>query len=323
MTAGLLIAIAIAIAGTAAPHHMRLDRARPSAAAAVWAAALALRAVLTLWAAATLLLVVPSTALFRTLTHWCQHLAVPEAGVHFDLYGHDVGAIAIVAPAIVLSASVFGALWHAARTARRIRRDICNTALGEGPEHTVMVGGSDVLFAAVGLMRPRIVVSTGALAKLDDAELAAGLAHEEGHVRRRHHQLLLYGELCRALGCWIPGTKRAVAELRFHLERDADAWALRSHDPLALASVICKAASPADPASPAIALLSGSAVLRRVDLLLDAGSAGVRARRRRVLDLAAAVMACLVLASLIAIPAQAVSVEGPGVPDHTTHHCGN
>jgi hypothetical protein len=56
---------------------------------------------------------------------------------------------------------------------------------------------------------------------------------------------------------------------------------------------------------------------------LDAGSAGVRARRRGALDLAAAVMACLVLACLIAIPAQAVSVEGPGVPDHTTHHCSN
>ena len=322
MTPGLLIALAVAVAGAVVPHRMSLDRARPSAAAAVWAAALALRALVSLWVAATILLVLPSTAFFRTLTHWCQHLTVPELGMHLDLYGHDLGSAGIVAPALILSAFVIGALWQAGRAARRIRRDIRATSLGEGPHHSVMVGGNEVLFAAVGLVRPRIVVSAGALARLDDAELAAGLAHEQGHVSRRHHQLLLYGELCRALALWIPGTRRAVAELRFHLERDADAWALRSHDPLALASVICKAASPTEASSPVIASLSGSAVLRRVDLLLDGGSGGVRSRRRGPLDLAAALMACLVLASVIAIPAQAVSVEGPGVPAHTTHHCG-
>jgi beta-lactamase regulating signal transducer with metallopeptidase domain len=183
-----------------------------------------------------------------------------------------------------------------------------------------MVGGSEVVFAAVGLLRPRIVVSTGAPARLDDDELAAGLAHEEGHVRRRHHHVLLYAEACRALSAWLPGTRRAVAELRFHLERDADDWALRSHDPLALASAICKAASPAEGTSPLAASLSGSAVLRRVDLLMEATNAGTRTRRGG-LNVAAALMTCLVIASVIALPAQAVNRDGSGVPEHGVHHC--
>jgi len=316
------LVVALALVGVATPHVMRLDGARASTAAAVWAAALTLRSLLSAWLAVSILLVVPSTGLFRTLTHWCQHVAITEVGVHFDLHGHDLGAAAMIVPVLLLGGSILVALGVTGRAARRIGKDVRRTAIGEGPRRTVLVGGSEVLFAAVGLLRPRIVISAGALTKLDDAELAAGLAHEEGHVCRRHQYLLLYAEGCRAMAAWIPGTRRAVAELRFHLERDADDWALRAHDPLALASAICKAATQADASSPVLVSLSGGgAVVRRVDLLIAAQDARGGSRRRGAMDIAAALMASLVLISFVAIPAQAVKRHSPDVAAHELHHC--
>jgi hypothetical protein len=41
----------------------------------------------------------------------------------------------------------------------------------------------------------------------------------------------------------IPGIRTGERELRFHIQRDADQYAVRTlHDPLSLASAICKAA---------------------------------------------------------------------------------
>ena len=66
------------------------------------------------------------------------------------------------------------------RDARAARRLVAQHAVGLGPRNSLIVGGSDVVFAVAGLVRPRIVVSAGALTSLDDDELAAGLDHEEG-----------------------------------------------------------------------------------------------------------------------------------------------
>src|SRR3954449_10925040 len=122
-------------------------------------------------------------------------------------------------------------------------RRLVRTPLGRGPEDSVIIGGDDVMLAAAGLARPTLVVSAGALARLDDAELAAAIAHERAHIRRLHRFVLLYAELCRVLGRPLPGTAHAVRELRFQIERDAYRSAVRERaDGLALASATCKAA---------------------------------------------------------------------------------
>jgi Zn-dependent protease with chaperone function len=114
--------------------------------------------------------------------------------------------------------------------------------VGAGPRNSLVVSGPEVLFAVAGLARPRIVVS-GALACLDDDELDAALDHEQAHIVRRHRFVMLLAVAFGALGRAIPATARAVRELGFQLERDADRWALlRRNDRLALASVICTAA---------------------------------------------------------------------------------
>ena len=170
-----------------------------------------------------------------------------------------------------------------AQAAFAVRR-LVRTPLGRGPENSVIVGGDDVVLAAAGLARPTLVISAGALARLDDAELAAAIAHERAHIRRRHRYVLLYAELCRVLGRPLPGTAHAVRQLRFHIERDADRSAVRGRaDRLALASAICKAATGATTRA-GMAALGGDGTAARVrELLQDAvpgGGAAPPARAR-------------------------------------------
>ena len=147
-----------------------------------------------------------------------------------------------------VTVSLSWALARVVQATLAVRR-LVRSPLGEGPEGSVIVGGEDVMLAAAGLTRPTLVVSAGALARLDDAELAAAMAHERAHIRRFHRYVLLFAEVCRVLGRPLPGTARAVRQLRFHIERDADRCAVRERtDRLALASAICKAATGAPPA---------------------------------------------------------------------------
>lgn len=196
---------------------------------------------------------------------------MPLATSKLDLSGHSVGQLAVLARVLTLAVSLLlgcVALWRATRA---ISAWIRQTSIGLGPKQSLIVGENDIVVAAAGLRRPRVIVSAGALLCLDDEELAASLAHEHGHIAHRHRFVVLVAEVCRTVGRLLPGTRRAASELIFHLERDADRWALqRMHNPAALASAICKAAQPprAGYAS-ALLTLGGGDVTRRVRPLLE------------------------------------------------------
>jgi hypothetical protein len=312
----------LAVLGVALPHLLRLDNARPATAAILWTAALTLRALTAVSAALFLFVAFPETAAFKVLTHWCVHSAMAAAGVDVDVHGHAIGAAAVVAPAATIAVALVAAQLGTIRASRAVTATLRRKSLGAGPQHSIIVGGSDVLVAAAGLVHPRIVVSAGALAALDDEELAAGLAHEHGHIARRHHVGLAYAESCRAVARMLPGTRRAVAELRFHLERDADEWALRRHhDPCALASAICKAATTRASGERVMITLAGGAIERRLDDLLGRESATIGSLRRRMVDSAAVLMVCVTLTSLVAIPTEALAGDRGRVADHSEHRC--
>jgi hypothetical protein len=310
---------ALALAGIAFPHLVRLERARPATAAMLWTAALTIRALASLSLALYALLVFPDTSAYRTLTHWCHHTVAPIIGLHVDLQGHAIGAVLVLVPTVVAAVGALVATGRMARALRSVRQLTTSRSLGVGPEGSVIVGGPEIVVAAAGLARPRIVVTAGALANLDDQELAAGLAHERGHIARRHHLLLAYAELCRSMARLLPGTRHAVAELRFQLERDADDWAVRhDHDPCALASAICKAATLG--AAPSVVTLGGGPAARRVDELMVGGYTGPP-RRRRIIDSVAVLMACIALSSTVALPAEALAGGAANVVPHAQHDC--
>lgn len=292
----LLAVIAIAV-----PHVLRLEGAHPATAAAIWLAALSLRALVALFLAVFVILYLPTTRVFDLVTHWCWHGVLPVVTTHLGLNGHSIGDIALLAPTLGLAASLISvsfALWRAART---IRRWVRRTAIGPGPQHSVIVGEQDVVVAAAGFRRPTVIVSAGALTAFDDEELAASLAHERGHIARRHRFVLASAAVCRSLARLLPGTGMALAELTFHVERDADRWAVeRRHEPTALASAICKAAQQRVCHSGALLPLGGGGVTRRVRQLLQ--SDGPPARKRR-LDALAVAMTALVVVLGLALPA--------------------
>src|SRR6202042_615319 len=85
-----------------------------------------------------------------------------------------------------------------------------------------------------GLLSPRIYVSTGALALLDDAALSAVLAHERHHARRRDPLRLAAGRVLARAVFFLPELgdlverERALAELSADESAVGDSPANRS-----------------------------------------------------------------------------------------------
>lgn len=302
-----LVAIAIAI-----PHALTLERVSPLAASAIWLCALVLRALAAIFLVIVVVVEVPETQLFAALTQWCWHTVLPLFAAHLGLSGHQLGDAAMIAPAFALAASALSAAWALDRARRAVRRMLQTRALGRGPHGSVIVGGGDVLVAAAGIRRPRIVVSAGALVRLDDEELAAGVAHEHGHIARSHRFVLIVGQLCCAAARFLPGARRALVELAFELERDADEYALAAHhDRHALASAICKSATSAA-CVPALMALGGSGkTVARVRLLLLQGDGRApRGLHSRLAGGLAIAMAALTLIAAVSLPvATAASIS--------------
>jgi Zn-dependent protease with chaperone function len=314
----LVLAVAVACA-IGLPHLLPLQRARPWVAATAWMAVLALRAATATSLAFFTFVVLPRTDYFEMIAHRCWHAIVPLLQAHLGLNGHDVGEFAALLPVFVLAGSLVSALWALRRAARAVGRLIRRDAVEGGPDGSLIVGGQPVVVAAAGIRRPRVVVSAGALMALDDAELAASLEHERGHIARRHRFVLLVAQLCRALARLLPGTRAAVAELAFHLERDADEYAVRRrHDPAALATAICKAAGAAEP-SPAFAGLGGPHVTKRVAALL--GQPGVGRRTGRMPAALAAAIAGMAVVLALIVPAAAFGAATATAAPSPERHC--
>jgi beta-lactamase regulating signal transducer with metallopeptidase domain len=318
----ILALAAITAAGIVLPHFLRLQRVAPVTAIVLWLSSLALRALAGLLAVIGLLFFLPRTGLFVSVTHWCAHVALP-AEAKLAVEGHGIGALALYVPGVVLASSLLYSCIGSARDVRAARRLVAQHAVGLGPRNSVIVGGSDVLFAAAGLVRPRIIVSAGALTSLDDDELAAGLDHEQGHIVRRHRFVMLLAMGLRALGRAVPGSGRGVREIAFHLERDADHWALhRRNDRLALASVICKAAIAERARPPALVGLGDTGVRERLGQLLDSTGYGTTPPAGLALKgLATAMVVCTLLLAA-SVPAAAVAgAAGDAHRGHHRHHC--
>lgn len=314
----VLIALVTGAAITA-PHLLRLERAHPATAAVIWLAAVCLRALVALFIVLFVIFYVPTTALFDVVTHWCWHTALPLVTSHLGLSGHNVGDVALLGPVLALAVSMLSVCVGLWRATRAISAWVRRTSIGPGPQESLIVSEHDIVVAAAGLRRPRVIVSAGALTSFDDEELAASLAHERGHIARRHRFVLVIAEISRSLARPLPGTRRAVTELIFHLERDADRWALACmHDPIALASAICKAAQPRTADGSVLLTLSGGAVTRRVRQLLEC--TGMPARQAR-LDLLAASMVTLVLGLGAVLPSATLAGIDVAAQASTVRHC--
>ena len=303
MTEALLIG---GLVGTIlAPRALPLERVRPMTAASVWLAALTLRALVAVGGAIFLFLYLPEAGVVKAIGDWCWHQLAPILPELFGFVGHRASHATIALPALALAVSVLWLLFGLARAWFALRRKL-GAAIGEGPLGSLIVPDERILVAVTRIGRGRIVVSDRALGEMDEAELAASLNHELGHIHRRHRPLLVAGSVLRALGRPLPGTRAVEARLILSLERDADDYAVaRTSDPLALASAICKAAG-VTPSPLLTALGSGGAVTVRLRYLLD-GTEPDRPGLERLARVLAALLASAALALAVALPAWALA----------------
>ncbi|MFC8849573.1 MULTISPECIES: M56 family metallopeptidase [unclassified Micromonospora] len=208
--------------------------------------------------------------------------------VHLGLVGVGFGIGAVLLATTVRSV-------HATVRAQRRHRDLLALVARRDPE----VPGALVLdhpgAAAYCLpgVKPRVVVSAGALSMLDRAELAAVLTHERAHAQERHDLVLLpFTALCRALP-WFRWVRDAHERVALLVEMRADDKARELHAEAPLAGALRRFAAAGDRIAPAGTLGLGDRDLDvRVQRLLVAD------RPPRLLGAAALAVA----ATLVALP---------------------
>lgn len=315
----LELAIAVIVAtAIAVPHLMPLHAASPGTAAAIWFFALALRALAAVGAAAFVFGYLPQTETFAAMADWCWALVTH----HLGLSGHPLAHAAVVLPALTIACTLLWVLVGLTRAGVALWLLLARRSLGRGPMGSIVVAGGDVIVAATGIGRARVVVSQEALGAMDSDELEASVAHELGHIRRRHRPLLLLASGFGGLARLLPGTRAAQRGLAFSLERDADEYAVRAtSDPLALASAICKAARPAQAAPALVRLGGGGRVGLRLSYLVgDAKPGGLLLdRSTRAL---AMVLAAIAVALVVSAPAWALAPPAEqGAGDPATPTC--
>jgi Zn-dependent protease with chaperone function len=319
MSAAVIAVLLTATAAIALPQRLPLHRATPATSAAVLVAALLVRALVMVAIAMLALQRLSDVGIVQRALDWCWHELLPDLPTALGFAEHPVTHAAVAAPLGLLGVSVAWLVIGQVRAWRELRQHLAGP-VSEGPAGTTIVADDRLLFAVARFGRRRILVSDRALGELDERELAAGITHELGHLRRGHRSVLAAAALLAALARPMPGTRATERALRFQLERDADAFAVRElHDPLSLASAICKAAG-ADRAGTALVTLSGSgAAVLRVRELLDGGDARSRTAER-IARAALVTLVAVVVALALSAPGWATS---PGDHRHASaaHGC--
>ncbi len=102
-----------------------------------------------------------------------------------------------------------------------------------------------------GLWRPTVTLSVGLLTRLDDTALAAVLAHEAAHVRRRDPLRRLVSKYAACACPYVPALRALAAHLRLRQEVEADQLATTTASSAAVArALMCMVAVPS-PGAPA------------------------------------------------------------------------
>lgn len=209
--------------------------------------------------------------------------------------GFGVLHLALISIGVGLGAVLFGStvrgLITSLRTQRR-HRDLLNLVARNDPT----VPGALVLdhphataYCLPGV-RPKVVVSAGALRLLDRAELAAVLSHERAHATERHDLVLLPFSALRRVLPWARWVQAASDTVALLVEMRADDKARRLHNDQLLAAALLRFADAPTRITPAGALgIADDHLDARVQRLL-AGGRPPRLRATVALALATALV---------------------------------
>jgi hypothetical protein len=186
----------------------------------------------------------------------------PDAGSHeLSIFGDRVTYPAANLAAVVVVALAALGFAVAVRTAaaaarellagRRLQRRLRAHEPRELDDVLVIVEPRPRAFCA-GLLRPRVYVSTGAIAQLDELALGAVLAHERHHARRRDPLRLAAARVIAGALFFVPGIRDLVRHQSTLVELGADESAMNAgpEHRSALARAMLTFAEQSDPGDP-------------------------------------------------------------------------
>ncbi|MDK3256636.1 M56 family metallopeptidase [Blastococcus capsensis] len=269
----------------------------PRLAIATWQATSAGVLVSVLLAGLTLL--VPAGAISEGLAAYLDACAATIAAVY-----DSPGQLSAVLAGVLLSGGMSLRLtWVAARSGLRNRRErhglraaILTGARRESSLGAVVLDSDHAAaFCLPGRART-VVLTTAALQTLSAGELAGVLAHEEAHLRGRHHLAVGAARILSRAFPGVPLFTRGVAEIERLVEMLADDAAAGQVNRVEVASALVTLAGMRAPAA-TLAAAQGAGVLRVTRLLRPADP--IRPLHR----LAAAAAAVLVVTGPVALAA--------------------
>jgi Zn-dependent protease with chaperone function len=160
------------------------------------------------------------------------------------------------------------------RARHRRLLDLVSHSVDEVPDVHVLDDPRVTAYCLPGV-RPRIVVSAGALDLLSRPEIGAVIAHERGHAHGRHGVVMLPFTSMDSLLRWMPYARHARSEVALLLEMAADDFAARLNRPQVLAGALLEMSLSG--ASPTCAFAAGStAAAERIHRLLRPGRISAR-----------------------------------------------
>jgi Zn-dependent protease with chaperone function len=195
------------------------------------------------------------------------------------------GRIIFAALLFLTALALARAIWIAAvrlGEAASIRRSSCDAGerLKAAAPATCAVreiADANPFCAVLGILHPVIVLSTGALDRLDDEELSAALSHEIAHIRRFDHVL---GALAAFFSDLLPFAGDDLLKTYWEArEFAADQRAITQTKVEALAGAIIAMAKPP---RLGLAALDGGTVIARLQCLLTPSAQSVSARGRMI-----------------------------------------
>jgi Zn-dependent protease with chaperone function len=244
--------------------------------------------------------------------------AIPPASGDHDQHNH-FAVVEACFVAVVFLATVGSILGRAlvssvreGRAQRRRHRQLLDLVGRADPQlDAVLVDHASAAAYCVPGRSSRVVLTTAALTMLDEPQLAAVLAHEQAHLRGRHHLALAAGRVLRLAFPWVPAFRWAHDEVAQLVELIADDAAARHCDRRDLAGALVVLAADSRSVVPATAFAAGGpAVAVRVKRLLGSE------QPLRLRALAGWLLAFLLL---LAVPLFAVSPALAGAGDVLSH----
>ena len=220
------------------------------------------------WYKALFLFIFPSLLLLTTA------ITVLYMGCHGEMLGVKAGSVGcVIAGSLILYGC--GCLLKLVVQSDRSIQQLATYPQETWGNTTARILETDLPYSAqIGFWHSELIISTGLVAALDEAHLAAVIAHEEAHLHYRDTFWFFWLGWLRSFTFWLPQTEVLWQELLLLRELRADRKAAESVDFLLLAeSLLTVAKAPLEAAPIWCASFNdpqiGDRLNERIDSLLD------------------------------------------------------